>query len=277
MRKRLSLEKLCDRQLFAADIAPSFTPEIAVCELAVRQNTLHNEAKPADVDRNGSVSPVDALRIIDTLNRFGSMSVQQYSLQSATRTPSTNAEGEGSDQSVTPFAGLDANNDGSIDPIDVLVVIDALNAVPTAFMIEEQTEMFQTAFSEVTTESTMEGTVEGSTEGTVEFTSEEDPWKSTGIPDGAWVRFGSTSDSELPFFYSELDAVPLLESTNEEELMFTTMNSTTNSVSGPVSIFSQDGPLYRVIEAQAQQGNELSSNALSAVSYFSSNFLKLRR
>lgn len=273
MRKKLSLEKLCDRQLFAADIAPSFTPEIAVCELAIRQTTLHNEAKPADVDRNGSVSPVDALQIIDTLNRFGSMSVQQYSLQSASRTASTNAEGEGSDESVSPLAGLDTNNDGSIDPIDVLVVIDALNAVPTPFMIEEQSEMFQTAFSEVTTDGTMEGIVEG----TVEGTSEEDPWKSTGIPDGAWVRYGNTSDSELPFFYSELDAVPLLESTNEEELMFTTMNSTANSTSGPVSIFSQDGPLYRVIEAQSQLGNELSSNALSAVSYFSSNFLKLRR
>ncbi len=265
MRKKLSLEKLCDRQLFAADIAPSFTPEIAVCELAIRQTTLHNEAKPADVDRNGSVSPVDALQIIDTLNRFGSMSVQQYSLQSASRTASTNAEGEGSDESVSPLAGLDTNNDGSIDPIDVLVVIDALNAVPTPFMIEEQSEMFQTAFSEVTTDGTMEGIVEG--------TSEEDPWKSTGIPDGAWVRYGNTSDSELPFFYSELDAVPLLESTNEEELMFTTMNTPTDSV----PVFSQDGPLYRVIEAQSQQGNELSSNVISAVSYFSSNFLKLRR
>ncbi len=265
MHKKLSLEKLCDRQLFAADIAPAFEPQFVVCQSPPQEVSLFNAAKPADVDRNGAINPVDALRIIDTLNRFGSMSVQQYSLQSAMRTPSTGAEGEGSDEPVEPFAGLDANNDGSIDPIDVLVVIDALNAVPTAFMVEAQTEMFQTVFEEVTTEDIFEGTVE--------YTSEDDPWKSTGIPDGAWVRYGSTSDSELPFFYSELDAVPLLESTSEEELMFTTMNTPTDSV----PVFSQDGPLYRVIEAQSQQGNELSSNVISAVSYFSSNFLKLRR
>lgn len=269
MHKKLSLEKLCDRQLFAADIAPALEPQIAICDFPAQEVSLFNAAKPADVDRNGSVSPVDALRIIDTLNRFGSMSVQKYSLQSGIQTPSGGAEGEGSDEAVEPFAGLDTNNDGSIDPIDVLVVIDALNEVPTAFMVEGQTEMFPTAFSEVTTEVTMEGTVEG----TVEGTSEEDPWKSTGIPDGAWVRYGNTSDSELPFFYSELDAVPLLELTNEEDLMFTTMNSPSDSV----PVFSQDGPLFRAIEAQAQQGNELSNSFVSAVSYFSSNFLKLRR
>ncbi len=265
MRRKLSLEKLCDRQLFAADIAPAFEPQIAICEFPPPEFSLFNAAKPADVDRNGSVSPVDALRIIDALNRFGSMSVQNFSLRSGIPAPSAGAEGEGGVESVEPFAGLDTNNDGSIDPIDVLVVIDALNEVPTAFIVEGQMEMFQTAFGEVT--------AEGIIEETVEYTSEEDPWKATGIPDGAWVRFGDATESELPVFYSELEPVPLSEWTNDENIMVTTMNSPMDSV----PVFSQDGPLFRAIEAQSQQGNDLSNNVVSAVSYFSSNFLKPRR
>jgi len=70
-----------------------------------------------------------------------------------------------------------------------------------------------------------------------------------------------------------LEPVPLSEWTNDENIMVTTMNSPMDSV----PVFSQDGPLFRAIEAQSQQGNDLSNNVVSAVSYFSSNFLKPRR
>ena len=268
MMFRPSLEKLCDRRLFAADLASAFEQHPFVCEFPAPEVSMFNAAKPADVDRNGAINPVDALRIIDTLNRFGAVSVQEFSRQNTSLSASklNGAEGEKGDESAQPFASLDANNDGSINPIDVLVVIDALNEVPVPMMIEGQTEIVEAvAYDAVAYE--MVGTES-------QDITEEDPWKVTGLPDGAWVRYGSESEDEFPYFYSEMQqAVPLVELSDEQDLMFVTMNSN----SEPVPVFSQQGLLYQVLETQAQQGQELANgNAASAVSYFSSNFLKSR-
>lgn len=71
----------------------------------------HNPLKPADVDGNSLVTPLDALFVITRLNAEGS-----GQLPTAPR--------------VSP-AGIkyvDTNNDGILSPIDVLVVINELNA-----------------------------------------------------------------------------------------------------------------------------------------------------
>jgi len=265
----LQLESLASRQLFAADL-PVATDLPMVIECfgfpadTAAEVSMHNISKPADVDRNGKVNPVDALRIIDSLNRFGAMSVHEFSArQSSNNANNPNAgargEGEAADESkvseITPtsFDGLDANNDGSINPIDVLVVIDALNEI--VMSVGSESSEFQPIAYET------------------EVSEEKDPWMTTGVPDGAWVRFGSESEDETPSFYTSLEAWPVLGS--EEEVSILAM--ATSSQSNAVPVFSQDGPLYRVFEAQSKLGeNPNNSPAVTAMVYFSSNFLKSR-
>jgi hypothetical protein len=64
----------------------------------------HNLMNPSDVNMDGTASPIDALMIIDELNR--------------------------SNKSIDPTSRMmaDTNNDGFVSPVDVLVVIDTLNA-----------------------------------------------------------------------------------------------------------------------------------------------------
>jgi hypothetical protein len=64
-----------------------------------------NVARPADVDQNGAIQPLDALKIINDLNRDGSRILRG--------SPGENL--------------IDVNNDGYVTPIDALSVINALN------------------------------------------------------------------------------------------------------------------------------------------------------
>ena len=66
----------------------------------------HNEFVPTDVDRDGVVSPIDVLAIINDINARGSGRIAN---------------------SPAPDAALDVNDDGVIAPNDVLAVIDELN------------------------------------------------------------------------------------------------------------------------------------------------------
>ncbi|MEZ6113692.1 MAG: dockerin type I domain-containing protein [Pirellulaceae bacterium] len=74
---------------------------------------LHNSQTSTDVNNDGQISPIDALLIINFINRFGSSS-----------TP----------LDLTGLAMLDVNNDDQISPVDVLLIINVLNqpSVPEA-------------------------------------------------------------------------------------------------------------------------------------------------
>lgn len=87
----LRMELLEGRQLMAADtIAP-----------------LHNSLIAADVNKDFNVSPLDALLVINSLNRKAAGS----------------GEGEGS-----AAAYVDVSGDGAVSPLDALLVINQLNA-----------------------------------------------------------------------------------------------------------------------------------------------------
>ena len=75
-----------------------------------------NAFLPNDVDRSGNVTPLDALQVIDDLNRNGSRSL-----------PSTKPPEEPS---------CDVNGDQFLDPSDVLVVVDAINRVRTPMTVQ---------------------------------------------------------------------------------------------------------------------------------------------
>jgi len=70
-----------------------------------------NPRNPLDVNDNGEVQPLDALLIINDLNRKGNRPL-------------------GQNDPAPPF--LDVNGDGSVSPIDALRVINHLNRSPTA-------------------------------------------------------------------------------------------------------------------------------------------------
>lgn len=69
---------------------------------------FHNDSNPADVDRDGSVTPLDPLIIINYINTKGSGQIKPPS------------EGEASND-------FDVDGDGQVTPLDILIVINALN------------------------------------------------------------------------------------------------------------------------------------------------------
>lgn len=87
------------------DGVPAFTifdEELAVSSINIR---WHNPLNPRDVDDDQSVSPLDVLKIIDQINKYGARQV----------------EGVGE-------IFCDVDDDGSISPLDVLSVINWLNS-----------------------------------------------------------------------------------------------------------------------------------------------------
>ncbi len=91
VKRMLRLEALEQRQLMAADIMP-----------------FHNSLAAADVNGDFSISPLDALVVINRLNSQGS-----GSLAGQTR--------------VDAASFVDADNDNSVTPLDALIVINAIN------------------------------------------------------------------------------------------------------------------------------------------------------
>ena len=77
-------------------------------QLAVQRvrSPWQNPDEPADVDANGEIQPLDALRIINHLNRTGGGLLQDGS---------------------TVTAYYDPSGDGSVTPLDAILVINALN------------------------------------------------------------------------------------------------------------------------------------------------------
>ena len=99
-RRFLYAERLEDRTLLAADLG------------------LHNENLPLDVNRDGGVTPNDALIVINYLNASHGQSASPVGSSDQV------AEAEGSGNGKSP----DVNDDGQVTSNDALRVINALNA-----------------------------------------------------------------------------------------------------------------------------------------------------
>ena len=85
-----------------------------VIQVVENPTPFHNDEQPYDVDDNGSVSPGDALDIINYLNTYGPGSI-----------------GPGD-----PGYGYDVNGDGIISTIDALLIINYLNRVSSGGVVD---------------------------------------------------------------------------------------------------------------------------------------------
>jgi len=290
---KLGLESLESRKLCAADLAADL--QTAPSGYFASAISFHNASKPADVDGDGSVSPIDALRLIDMLNR-STGSVDLVRLQ-ASRSAS-GAEGE-QDQ----VGNVDTNNDGSLNPIDVLVVIDALNAsnqseapadlqVCAAFDSEFRSESTEDPvvcypfaystgfpvnefpFGEFDFEKFIDWeSVDWSEYDFSEVTPEqfEMVYDDVGFNED-WVKRGGVSE-EMPMMFSE--EFPTFESDDAAEFqpVFALMNNFLGSLNS-VALFSQNGLLAQVIQKNQE---EVVAMDVAPVAYFSSNFLRNKR
>jgi len=244
---KLGLESLESRKLCAVDLSVDSPIECFVGHLPsfamVSQASVETRRLAADVDGDGRVSPIDALRVIDALNRVG------------TSRPVSGGEGE-----QEPIGSLDTNSDGSLNPIDVLVVIDALNAF----------EGFEaTAFEDV------EATAYETDVVFEEYDTEFDfSWVKRGGIDDEFPLF---LDEQFELFAYEDFSDEFTKEFSEEFAEFTelypiyaTMGVGSTGVMN-VAMFSQNGPL-----GHAMRKNMLDDAGLepAVVSYFSSNFLR---
>ena len=99
--------------------------------LAGNVNPWHNIADPLDVNDDTSLTPLDALIVVNNLNQYGTGRLGQ---SLAAIVHSGSAEGEaglavsGSSAILAPEAKVDVDNDNYLTPIDALRVINALNA-----------------------------------------------------------------------------------------------------------------------------------------------------
>ncbi|MCY2998798.1 MAG: dockerin type I domain-containing protein [Planctomycetota bacterium] len=265
---KLGLESLESRKLCAVDLAADLPFECFaddthagdISAFAMVSPTIGETRRlAADVDGDGRVSPIDALRVIDALNRVG------------TSRPVSGGEGE-----QEPIGSLDTNSDGSLNPIDVLVVIDALNAFEgfeaSAFQLFEATAYEE---FEVTAVEDVEATAYETDVVFEEYDTEFD---------FSWVKRGGIDD-EFPLFFDERFELFALEDFSEEftgefseefteftELYPVYAMMGAGSTGGmDVAMFSQNGPLGHVMRKNMSDNAELEP---AVVSYFSSNFLR---
>ena len=265
---KLGLESLESRKLCEVDLAADlpfecFADDIHAVDVSafamVSPAIGETRRLPADVDGDGRVSPIDALRVIDALNRVG------------TSRPASGGEGE-----QEPIGTLDTNKDGSLNPIDVLVVIDALNAFEgfeaSAFELVEATAYEE---FEVTAVEDVEATAYETDVVFEEYDTEFD---------FSWVKRGGIDD-EFPLFFDERFELFALEDFSEEfteefsdeytefaELYPVYATTGVGSTGGMnVAMFSQNGPLGHVMRKNMLDNAELEP---AVVSYFSSNFLR---
>ena len=265
---KLGLESLESRKLCAVDLAADLPFECFaddthagdISAFAMVSPTIGETRRlAADVDGDGRVSPIDALRVIDALNRVG------------TSRPVSGGEGE-----QEPIGSLDTNSDGSLNPIDVLVVIDALNAFEgfeaSAFQLFEATAYEE---FEVTAVEDVEATAYETDVVFEEYDTEFD---------FSWVKRGGIDD-EFPLFFDERFELFALEDFSEEftgefseefteftELYPVYAMMGAGSTGGMnVAMFSQNGPLGHVMRKNMLDNAELEP---AVVSYFSSNFLR---
>ena len=273
---KLGLESLESRKLCAVDLSAGLPFVCFVDDIHTGDVSAFAMISPAigetrrlhaDVDGDGRVSPIDALRVIDALNRVG------------TSRPVSGGEGE-----QEPIGSLDTNSDGSLNPIDVLVVIDALNAFEgfeaSAFELVEATAYEE---FEVTAVEEFEVTAVEDVEATAYETDVVFEEYDTEF-DFSWVKRGGIDD-EFPLFFDERFELFALEDFSEEfteefsdeytefaELYPVYATTGVGSTGGMnVAMFSQNGPLGHVMRKNMSDNAELEP---AVVSYFSSNFLR---
>src|SRR5262245_28368912 len=120
-RRRLLAEALEGRALLAADWLVS---------------DFWNGSRPADVNADGSVAPLDALLVINEINTFGSHAVMGPE--------ASHPSGEGENPAASGGRLYrDTNNDGMISPIDALLVINELNAEGETPLMRYQISLVQ--------------------------------------------------------------------------------------------------------------------------------------
>jgi hypothetical protein len=104
-----SLQLLTSKRMLAITVPSDGVPALTILDDQLEASSInirwHNALNPRDVDDDQSVSPLDALRIVDQINKHGSRQ----------------SEGVGE-------IFCDVDNDGSISPLDVLSVINWLNS-----------------------------------------------------------------------------------------------------------------------------------------------------
>lgn len=113
-RRVLFAEQLEGRALMAADVMVS---------------DFWNASRPADVNADGAVAPLDALLIVNELNSYGTRSVMGPQ--------AGGGGGEGESPSVNRYY-RDVNNDGMISPLDALIVFNELNGEGESPLIQYQ-------------------------------------------------------------------------------------------------------------------------------------------
>jgi hypothetical protein len=74
---------------------------------------FHNRQQPLDVNNDGSLSPMDAIQVINQINATGSRNLR--------------SEGEGESATTSSRIYFDTNGDNMLSPIDALLVINGLN------------------------------------------------------------------------------------------------------------------------------------------------------
>jgi len=104
-----SLHALTSKRMLVITIPSDGVPAFTVLDEQLEPSTInirwHNASNPLDVDDDQSISPLDVLRLIDQINKYGARQSQGV--------------GE---------IFCDVDNDGSITPLDVLSVINGINS-----------------------------------------------------------------------------------------------------------------------------------------------------
>lgn len=112
---RRSAAEQIELTITAQDVSATFNAvsQTFVIEVLENDTPFHNEENPYDVDGNGSVSPLDALAIINYLNIYG---------------PGPVGPGD-------PGFGYDVNGDGQVTTLDALLIINYLNQIQSGGIV----------------------------------------------------------------------------------------------------------------------------------------------
>ena len=270
--RKLSMEGLESRRLFAVDllpVAPAPSSEGTVAVTAYSAGTIQqpdtvanpigsavytasavrmfNQSRPSDVDGNGFVNPIDALRVIDALNRYGSQSVSSLRSTSMPVGFKSGAEGEaapiGDDVSI---GDVDTNGDGDLNPLDVLVVIDELNgkSYPISYMIRSTSDQEESTDPETS----------------VDIKPTDFDFETTDVGTTDFI----TSEDEIPMYFDY--EVPADLQLDEGPVAYM-MSGAPNSI----ALFSSKSALADLLSSESTKTRNVDA---AMVSYFSSNFIK---
>jgi len=126
------LENFEERQLMAIDmefVAPltqstSGAVVSSACQPVVATERVSDATKSLDVDRDGRISNLDFLAILNYINQRSTRSLDAFPASPVTAV-SPNLEGEAI-QNFESLEKMDVNSDGQIAPLDVLLIVDRI-------------------------------------------------------------------------------------------------------------------------------------------------------